>query len=117
MKTTRTLLATALIALPFALATTAIAGSEDLSSTEKVKVMDMDGDNRLSLAEFTAGGRKTAEDFARFDVNGDGYVTDEEIDVGKERGMTPGEKKDARAKAHPVPTTDPKSPEQPPPAP
>jgi hypothetical protein len=117
MKTFRTILAAATIAAPIAFAAAAIAGNEDLTSTEKVKVMDRDGDNRLSLAEFTASGRKTAQDFARFDVNGDGYVTDEEIDVGKERGMTPGEKKDVRAKAHPVPTTDPKSPEQPPPAP
>jgi hypothetical protein len=87
----------------------AIAG--DMSSTEKVKKMDADGDNRLSLAEFTAGGRTTADDFARYDVDGDGYVTDEEIDIGKERGMTAGEKKDVRAKARPVPTTYPKSPE------
>ena len=88
----------------------AFAGDGNMSSTDKVKKMDTDGDNRLSLAEFTAGGRKTADDFAKYDVNGDGYVTDEEIDAGKERGMTPGEKKDARAKAHPAPSTNPKSP-------
>jgi len=89
----------------------AMAGDGNLSSTEKVKMMDSDGDNRLSLAEFTAGGHKTADDFAKYDVNGDGYVTDEEIEIGKERGMTAGEKKDVRAKARPVPTTNPKSPE------
>lgn len=82
------------------------------TSTHKVKKMDTDGDGRLSMAEFTAGGRKTAEDFAKYDVNGDGYVTDEEIEVGKERGLVPGEKKDARGKAHPVPTTNPKSPDR-----
>ena len=53
----------------------------------------------------------SADDFAKYDVNGDGYVNDEEIDVGKERGMTAGEKKDVRAKGRPVPTTNPKSPE------
>jgi len=80
------------------------------SSTAKVQKLDVDGDGRLSLAEFTAGGQKTADDFAKYDVNADGYVTDEELEVGKERGMVPGEKKDARGKAHPVPTTNPKSP-------
>lgn len=89
---------------------TAVAGDK-MTSTEKVHAMDTDGDNRLSLAEFTAGGRKTADDFAKYDVNGDGYVTDEEIEVGKERGMNPGEKKDARSKARPVPTSNPKSPD------
>jgi len=81
------------------------------TSTHKVDKKDTDGDGRLSMAEFTAGGRKTAEDFAKYDVNADGYVTDEEMEVGKERGMVPGEKKDARGKAHPVPTTNPKSPD------
>ena len=104
-------LALTLTLTAFAFAGTAVAGDGNLSSTDKVKKMDLDGDQRLSLAEFTAGGHKTSADFARYDVNGDGYVTDEEIDVGKERGMTPGEKKDARAKARPVPTSDPKSPE------
>ena len=104
--------------LPLVLASAAIAfagaafaGDDNMSSTDKVRKMDMDGDSRLSLSEFTAGGHKTADDFGKYDVNGDGYVTDEEIDVGKERGMTPGEKKDVRAKARPVPTTNPKSPE------
>ncbi|WP_052632107.1 hypothetical protein [Pseudoxanthomonas suwonensis] len=89
----------------------ATAGDGNLSSTDKVRKMDTDGDSRLSLAEFTAGGRKTADDFARYDINGDGYITDEEFDAGKERGMTPGEKKDTRAKARPVPSTNPKSPD------
>ena len=111
MKTIRIILATATIALPLAFTSTAIAGDGKMSSTEKVKKMDTDGDNRLSLAEFTAGGHKTADDFAKFDINGDGYVTDEEIDTGKERGMSAGEKKDVRAKARPIPTTNPKSPE------
>ena len=108
MKTTCIMLA----AVAIAFAGAAMAGDGDtLTSTEKVRKMDIDGDNRLSLAEFTAGGRKTADDFARFDIDGDGYVTDEEIDTGKERGMSPGEKKDVRAKARPVPATNPKSPE------
>ena len=111
MKTIRIIIATATIALPLAFASTAMAGDGKMSSTEKVKKMDTDGDNRLSQAEFTAGGHKTADDFAKFDINGDGYVTDEEIDTGKERGMTAGEKKDVRAKARPIPTTNPKSPE------
>lgn len=107
MKTIRIMFATATLAFAGA----AIAGDGTMSSTDKVKKMDLDGDNRLSLAEFTAGGHKTADDFAKYDINGDSYVTDEEIDAGKERGMTPGEKKDVRAKARPVPTTNPKSPE------
>lgn len=94
-----------------AFAGAAFAGDDTMSSTDKVRKMDLDGDSRLSLSEFTAGGHKTADDFAKYDVNGDGYVNDEEIDVGKERGMTPGEKKDVRAKGRPVPTTNPKSPE------
>ena len=107
MKTARILLASA----AFAFASAAMAGDSNMSSTDKVRKMDMDGDSRLSLSEFTAGGHKTADDFGKYDVNGDGYVTDEEIDVGKERGMTPGEKKDVSAKGRPVPTTNPKSPE------
>ena len=110
MKKTTTLLALA-IAGAFATSSALAGDGEKLSSTEKVKKMDVDGDSRLSLAEFTAGGHKTADDFARYDISGDGYVTDEEIDAGKERGMTPGEKKDVRAKAKPVPSTNPKSPE------
>lgn len=107
MKTIRILLATSAIAFAGAV----MAGDGNMSSTDKVKKMDVDGDSRLSLAEFTAGGHKTADDFGKYDINGDGYVTDEEIDAGKERGMTAGEKKDVRAKARPVPTTNPKSPE------
>jgi len=110
MKTLTTLLALAALGL----AAPALAGDGkdgDMTSTEKVRKMDTDGDNRLSLSEFTAGGKKTADDFARHDVNADGFVTDEEIEVGKERGVTPGEKKDARAKARPIPTTNPKSPD------
>ncbi len=110
-KTIRITLAASAFALPLAFASAAIAGDGKTGSTEKVKQMDIDGDNRLSLVEFTATGHKTADDFAKFDINGDGYVTDEEIDTGKERGMTAGEKKDVRAKARPVPTTNPKSPE------
>ena len=108
MKKTSLILASAVVAFATGVA---VAGDENMSSSEKVEGEDLDGDTRLSLAEFTAGGHKTADDFAKFDINGDGYVTDEEIDAGKERGMTPGEKKDVRAKARPIPTTNPKSPE------
>jgi hypothetical protein len=71
---------------------------------EKVKMLDTDMDNQVSLAEATAGG-KTQEEFAKMDINGDGFVTAAEFQVGKERGPTPGEKKDVRSKVKPQPTS------------
>lgn len=71
---------------------------------EKVKMLDTDMDNQVSLAEFTAAG-KTQDEFAKMDINADGYVTAAEMQVGKERGPTAGEKKDVRSKVKPQPTS------------
>lgn len=92
-----------------AMAIAGLASAGEHGTTEdKVKMMDADADGQVSLAEFTAHG-KTEADFAKVDVNGDGYATVAEMEVGKERGPTAGEKKDTRAKAYPVPTSNPKS--------
>ena len=100
MKKLHTLLITAA-----AVAVSGIALAGDTHTPEeKVKMLDTDMDNQVSLAEFTAGG-KTQDDFAKMDVDGNGYVTAAEMQVGKERGMTAGEKKDTRSKAKPQPTT------------
>lgn len=81
----------------------------DKTTEEKVRLLDTDADGRASLSEYTRHEGKTAEDFAKLDVNADGYATVAELEVAKERGPTAGEKKDTRAKAYPVPTTNPKS--------
>lgn len=71
---------------------------------EKVKMLDTDMDNQVSLAEFTAAG-KTQEEFAKMDINANGYITAAEFQVGKERGPAAGEKKDVRSKVKPQPTS------------
>lgn len=98
------------IALPMAMALSGMAAAGEPGTTQdKVLMLDTDGDGQLSLAEYTAQGDKTEADFAKIDVNGDGYASATEMEVGKERGTTAGERKDTRAKAYPVPTTNPKS--------
>ncbi len=98
------------LALTTAMAVAGIASAGEQGTVEdQVKMLDADGDGQVSLAEFTAHEGKTAADFAKVDVNADGYATVAEMEVGKERGPTAGEKKDTRAKAYPVPTTNPKS--------
>ena len=98
-----------LLAFTAAMAVAGIASAGDKGTTQdKVKMLDTDGDGQVSLAEYKAHG-KTEADFAKVDVNADGYATVAEMEVGRERGMTAGEKKDTRAKAYPVPTTNPKS--------
>ena len=98
------------LAFTTAMALAGIASAGEQGTVEdKVKMLDTDGDGQVSLTEFTAHEGKTAADFAKMDVNADGYATVAEMEVGKERGPTAGEKKDTRAKAYPVPTTNPKS--------
>jgi len=98
---TMTLAATALLAVA-GLA----SANENATTTDKVGMLDTDMDGQVSLAEYTASG-KTQEDFAKIDVNADGYVNAAEMEVGEERGPIPGEKKDSRAKAKPQTTTIP----------
>lgn len=92
----------------FAATAIAVPGAAFATDTytpeEKVKMLDTDMDDQVSLAEFIADGR-TEQDFAKMDVDGNGYVTAAEFQVGKERGPTAGEKKDVRGKAKPQPTS------------
>jgi len=62
-----------LIALP-----AAFAGSQDLAS--KFKLIDMDGDGRVSAAEHTAGARQM---FLNADSNGDGILTVAELAISR----------------------------------
>ncbi len=77
-----------LLAAAMALAGTAAANHHE-STAEKVKMLDTDGDGRVSQAEFTAKDGKNAADFARIDANRDGYVTAAEMDAYK-AGMKSG---------------------------
>ena len=100
---------TTAVAFTATMAFAGIACAGEGTATDKVKKLDTDGDGKVSLTEFTAHPGKTEADFAKYDVNADGYATVAEMEVAKERGPTAGEKKDTRAKAYPVPTTNPKS--------
>lgn len=71
---------------------------------EKVKMLDTDMDNQVSLAEATAGG-KTQEEFAKMDINGDGFVTVAEFQAGKEQAPAAGDKEDAGSKVKPQSTS------------
>jgi hypothetical protein len=55
----------------------AVAGS--MSSSEKIKVIDGDGDGALTAAEHAAGSRMM---FERMDVDRDGFVTAAELAAG-----------------------------------
>jgi Ca2+-binding EF-hand superfamily protein len=52
---------------------------DDKSSAEKIKVIDQDGDGRLSLAEHEAG---TERMFAAMDKDADGFLSREENEAG-----------------------------------
>ena len=71
---------------------------------EKVKMLDTDMDNQVSLAEATAGG-KSPEEFEKMDINGDGFVTVAEFRAGKEHAPIAGEKKDTGSRVKPQPTS------------
>ncbi len=75
--------------LGFLVAAMAVAGVASAhnheSTAEKIRMLDTDGDGRVSQAEFTAKDGKTAADFARIDTNRDGFVTAAEMDAYKAR--------------------------------
>ena len=100
MKTLHTLLITA-AAVAFSGA--AFAG-DNWTPEEKVKKMDTDMDNQVSLAEFAAAG-KTQDEFKKMDMDGNGYVTAAEVKAGKDRAPAAGDKKDTGGMNKPQPTT------------
>jgi len=57
-------------------------GKHELSSAEKIKVIDTNGDGVLSAAEHEAGSRSM---FGKMDADHDGRLTLAEIDAGHER--------------------------------
>ena len=54
-------------------------GKDDMSSSEKIKVIDQDGDGALTVAEHNAGTEKM---FGRMDANGDGSLSKAECEQG-----------------------------------
>lgn len=59
-------------------------GGMKMSSADKIKEIDTDGDGRLSAAEHAAGSAKM---FARMDADGDGKVTAAEMQAGHDKVM------------------------------
>jgi Ca2+-binding EF-hand superfamily protein len=60
-------------------------GKPEMSSAQKIKVIDTDGDGALSAAEHSAGSEKM---FAKMDTDKDGSLTAAEIQAGHEKMMT-----------------------------
>lgn len=85
---TRCLSATVLLSA-VALSGAAFAGN--MSSAEKIKQMDTNGDGRLSTAEHEAGARKM---FMMMDSNKDGSVTAAEMDASHKMMMKDQSKMD-----------------------
>ncbi|MDB6169167.1 MAG: hypothetical protein JWM88_2031 [Verrucomicrobia bacterium] len=51
----------------------------EMSAAEKIKVIDQDGDGKLTAAEHAAGSEAM---FAKMDTDGDGYLTKTEMAAG-----------------------------------
>ena len=67
-----------LLVIPiFALSALAFADE----GAEQLKLLDSDGDGRVSATEYTASPGKTRAEFARIDRDADGYLTAAEIDA------------------------------------
>ena len=70
--------ARSLLAIPiFAVSSLAFAGEGDIAET--MKMLDRDGDGRVSASEYTASPGKTRAEFERIDRNADGYATAAEM--------------------------------------
>jgi hypothetical protein len=62
------------------------AGTGAMSSAEKIRVVDRDGDGKLSAAEHASGSR---EMFGKMDGDHDGSLSPAEMKAGHERLMKP----------------------------
>jgi Ca2+-binding EF-hand superfamily protein len=60
------------------------AAKMKMSSADKIKEIDTDGDGRISAAEHSAGSAKM---FAKMDANGDGKLTAAEMQAGHDKTM------------------------------
>lgn len=60
-----------------------------MSSAEKIKAIDTNGDGQLSAAEHEAG---SAQMFAKMDTNGDGNLTAAEMKAGHDSAMKTADK-------------------------
>jgi Ca2+-binding EF-hand superfamily protein len=59
--------------------------SGHMSSAEKIKVIDTDGDGKLTAEEHAAGSRQM---FSKMDTDGDGKLTAQEMKTGHEKMMS-----------------------------
>lgn len=60
------------------------SGKMKMSSADKIKEIDTDGDGRISAAEHAAGSAKM---FTRMDADSDGKVTQAEMQAGHDKAM------------------------------
>lgn len=63
------------------LALSALASADEGDTAETIRMLDRDGDGRVSAAEYTASPGKTRGEFDRIDRNADGYATAAEMDA------------------------------------
>jgi len=63
------------------LALSALAYADEGDPAETIKLLDRDGDGRVSVVEYTASPGKTRAEFGRIDGDADGYVTAAEMDA------------------------------------
>jgi Ca2+-binding EF-hand superfamily protein len=62
-------------------ALSALAFADEGDTAETMKMLDSDGDGRVSATEYTASPGKTRAEFARIDRDADGYLTAAEMDA------------------------------------
>jgi Ca2+-binding EF-hand superfamily protein len=65
------------------------AGQAEMASTERIKMMDTNGDGVLSEGEWEAGSKKM---FEKMDTDHDGYLTKAELEAGHKAWMQKKEK-------------------------
>jgi len=63
------------------------AGQTEMTTTEKIKMVDSNGDGELTVEEFETGAKTM---FDKMDTNHDGYLTRAELEAGHKMMMKKG---------------------------